>query len=242
VVLVGAAAPPSGYARGISDESLSPVQKAHVSGALAAALGSSNAGAKPAGNPTAHAAAPACNTMAPGEEGDEGDDACAPGNFAPAGGGGGAVQNYQPSGQDACAEKRGDNVKVNQNCQNVSDPDVAGRGQAQKETAIAIDPNNKNHVIASQNDYRRGDGNCYGAYSLDGGGHWNDTTIPMSFTRDAGARQLRHPLVRLHVRSGDDERQVQPELVRAAVHRGGREPLRRVGELQHRDGEPGEHR
>ena len=50
-------------------------------------------------------------------------------------------------------------------------------------TAVAIDPNNKNHVIASQNDYRRGDGNCYGAYSLDGGHHWNDTTIPMGFTR-----------------------------------------------------------
>jgi len=180
VVLVGAAAP-SGHARGVSYESLSPVQKAHVSGALAAALGSSNAGAKPAGK--AATPAPACNTMGPGEEGDEGDDACPPGNFAPAGGGGGAVQNYQPSGQDACAEKRGDSVKVNQNCQNVSDPDVAGRGQAQNETAIAIDPNNKNHVIASQNDYRRGDGNCYGAYSLDGGNHWNDTTIPMSFTR-----------------------------------------------------------
>jgi hypothetical protein len=167
----------------ISYASLNPVQKAHVSGALAASLGSSNAGATPAGKPAPRAAAPACSTMDPGEEGDEGDDACPPTNFAPAGGGGGAVQNYQPSGQDACGEKRGDNVKVNQNCQNVSDPDLAGRGQAQNETAVAIDPSNKNHVIASQNDYRRGDGNCYGAYSLDGGNHWSDTTIPMGFTR-----------------------------------------------------------
>jgi hypothetical protein len=167
----------------ISYASLNPVQKAHVSGALAASLGSSNAGATPAGKPAPRAAAPACSTMDPGEEGDEGDDACPPTNFAPAGGGGGAVQNYQPSGQEACAEKRGDNVKVNQNCQNVSDPDLAGRGQAQNETAVAIDPSNKNHVIASQNDYRRGDGNCYGAYSLDGGNHWSDTTIPMGFTR-----------------------------------------------------------
>ena len=41
------------------------------------------------------------------------------------------------------------------------------------------------HMVASQNDYRRGDGNCYGAYSLDGGHHWSDTTIPMSFTYGA---------------------------------------------------------
>jgi hypothetical protein len=178
VVIVAGAAAPSGHARGISYASLNPVQKAHVSGALAAALGSTTPAATPTGAATA-----ACGTIDPGEEGDEGDDACPPGNYAPAGGGAGAAQNYQPSGQDACAENRGDNVKENQNCQNVSDPDLAGRGQAQNETAIAIDPNDKNHVIGSQNDYRRGDGNCYGAYSLDGGRHWNDTTIPMSFTR-----------------------------------------------------------
>src|SRR5262249_14370161 len=157
--------------------SLTPFQKAHVSGALAASLGSRTAGAKPAAKIAGHAAAtaPACSTMDPGEEGDEGDDACPPANFAPAGGAGGATGTYQPSGQAACAELRGNNAKVNQNCQNVTDPDLAGRGQAQNETAIAIDPNNKNHVIASQNDYRRGDGNCYGAYSLDGGRNWNDT-------------------------------------------------------------------
>ncbi len=92
VALVGAAAP-SGHARGISYASLNPVQRAHVSGALAAALGSSSVGAKPAGKIAEHAvsAAPACSTMDPGEEGDEGDDACPPGNFAPAGGGGGAA-------------------------------------------------------------------------------------------------------------------------------------------------------
>src|SRR5215831_2937971 len=70
VILLGAAAP-SGHARGISLASLNPVQRAHVSGALAAALGSSNAGAKPAGKIAEHAAvaAPACSTMDPGEEG-----------------------------------------------------------------------------------------------------------------------------------------------------------------------------
>ncbi len=30
---------------------------------------------------------------------------------------------------------------------------AAGRGQAQNETAIAVDPNNPNHMLASQNDY-----------------------------------------------------------------------------------------
>jgi len=179
VILVGAAAP-SGNARGISYSSLNPVQKAHVSGALAAALGSSSVTAKAAATSAATAA---CGTADPGEEGDEGDDACPPGNFVPTGGAGGAAQNYQPSGQSACAETRADNVKVNQNCQNVSDPDLAGRGQAQNETAVAIDPSNKNHVIASENDYRRGDGNCYSQYSLDGGNHWTDTTVPTGFTR-----------------------------------------------------------
>jgi hypothetical protein len=177
VILAGAAAP-SGNAHGLTYASLNPVQKAHVSGALAAALGSSNTVTQEAAVP-----AGACSKLDLGEEGDEGDDACPPGNYAPAGGAGGAAANYVPSAQGACAESRGNNVKVNQNCENVSDPDLAGRGQAQNETAIAIDPNDKNHVIASQNDYRRGDGNCYGAYSLDGGKHWNDTTVPMGFVR-----------------------------------------------------------
>ena len=30
-------------------------------------------------------------------------------------------------------------------------------------------------MVASYNDYRRGDGNCYAAYSLDGGKSWSDT-------------------------------------------------------------------
>jgi hypothetical protein len=36
--------------------------------------------------------------------------------------------------------------------------------------------------VATFNDYRRGDGNCYGAFSLDGGKTWTDSTIPMSFS------------------------------------------------------------
>ncbi|MFL6013341.1 MAG: hypothetical protein ACJ74P_03390, partial [Gaiellaceae bacterium] len=40
------------------------------------------------------------------------------------------------------------NIKVNQNCLNLSDPDLQGRGQAQNEESIAVDPNNTNHLVA----------------------------------------------------------------------------------------------
>ena len=83
----------------------------------------------------------------------------------------------------ACANRIGDNVKVNQNCLNITDPDLAGRGQAQNETSIAQNPMQSSQLVASYNDYRRGDGNCYTAYSSDKGGSWQDSTVPMGFTR-----------------------------------------------------------
>ncbi len=91
--------------------------------------------------------------------------------------------NFTPTSDDGCPQRRGDDVKINQNCLNLSDADLQGRAQAENETAIAQDPHHPDHVLASFNDYRRGDGNCYGAYSLDGGKNWTDTTIPMGFTR-----------------------------------------------------------
>ena len=72
----------------------------------------------------------------------------------------------------ACSKKLGSNVKVNQNCLNLTDADLQGRGQAQNETSIAVDPNNREHIVASYNDYRRGDGTCGASYSLDGGRTW----------------------------------------------------------------------
>ncbi|MDQ6659996.1 MAG: glycoside hydrolase [Chloroflexota bacterium] len=94
------------------------------------------------------------------------------------------LRNYSPdTGDDQCAVNLGSNTKVNQNCLNLSDADLQGRAQANNETSIAVDPNNPNNLVASANDYRRGDGNCYGAYTLDAGSHWNDSTVPMSFTR-----------------------------------------------------------
>lgn len=98
--------------------------------------------------------------------------------------------NFFPR-QDECGVNRGGNTKVNQNCLNVADPDLQGRGQAQNETAIAVDPNNPRHVISGYNDYRRGDGTCGTSYSLDGGRTWNDSTTPNGFSRgNAGNIQV----------------------------------------------------
>lgn len=93
--------------------------------------------------------------------------------------------NYFPSSDDGCPQNLGDNVKVNQNCLNISDTNLQGRGQAQNETSIAEDTFHPDNLVASFNDYRRGDGNCYGAFSHDAGRSWTDTTIPMGFTNGA---------------------------------------------------------
>jgi hypothetical protein len=92
----------------------------------------------------------------------------------------------------ACTNRFGANVKVNQNCLNLTDADLQGRGQSQNETWVAVDPNNAKHVLASYNDYRRGDGTCGVSYSLDAGNTWADSTTPNGFTRGTafgGARQ-----------------------------------------------------
>jgi hypothetical protein len=192
-IAIAGAASPTGRARGLSYADLSPIQKKLVSGAFQQALGPITTGASSSA-PTAHAATSStCGTGGGGDEPDEA-DSCPPDSYTPVGGGAGpggggggpgGDQNYFPSGNNGCDENQGDNVKVNQNCENVSDAPLQGRGEAQNEEAIAVDPNNPNHFIASQNDYRRGDGNCYGAYSLDGGHSWADTTIPMSFSAGA---------------------------------------------------------
>jgi len=92
-------------------------------------------------------------------------------------------RNYFPTDTNGCPVQRGSNTKVNQNCVNLTDPDLQGRGQAQNETSIAQDALHPANLVSSYNDYRRGDGNCYAAYSRDGGKSWDDSTVPMSFTR-----------------------------------------------------------
>jgi len=100
--------------------------------------------------------------------------------------------DYFPRGSDGCPTNLSSNIKVNQNCLNLSDPDLQGRGQAQNEPSIAADPNQPNHIIASYNDYRRGDGTCGVSYSLDKGRNWNDSSVPNNFTR-GGAAYLNTP-------------------------------------------------
>jgi hypothetical protein len=82
-----------------------------------------------------------------------------------------------------CPVNRGSNIRVNQECLNQADPDLQGRSQAQNETAIAQDPSNPSRIVASSNDYRRGDSGCYVYYSSDGGRTWRDSTEPVGFTR-----------------------------------------------------------
>src|SRR5919201_5319782 len=106
------------------------------------------------------------------------------GKSAEGSGAGQKPTSYFPRGSDSCPVNQSSNIKVNQNCLNLTDPDLQGRAQAQNETSIAIDPNNTNHLIASYNDYRRGDGTCGVSYSLDKGRTWNDATTPNNFTRN----------------------------------------------------------
>lgn len=92
--------------------------------------------------------------------------------------------SYFPTGSsNSCPVNLGSNIKVNQNCLNLTDTDLQGRGQAEHSVSIATDPMNTNHVLVSYNDFRRGDSECYASWSVDGTRTFNDTTIPMSFTR-----------------------------------------------------------
>src|SRR5213594_2013273 len=94
-----------------------------------------------------------------------------------------SANTYFPRGSGDCTLVNSSNIKVNQNCLNLSDPDLQGRGQAQNETSIAQDPNAPLHVVASFNDYRHGDGNCGVAWSINGGTTWHDSTVPSGFVR-----------------------------------------------------------
>src|SRR5438876_2216193 len=95
--------------------------------------------------------------------------------------------NYFPTSDNGCQRNLGSNIKVNQNCLNLTDLDLQGRAQANNETAIAQDPMQPNHIVATSNNYLRGDGNCIADYSVDGGRNWADSQIPMQFTRGIGS-------------------------------------------------------
>jgi hypothetical protein len=113
---------------------------------------------------------------------------------------------YMPrgNGDKGCQDNLSSNVKVNANCQNLSDPDLAGRGEANNETSIAYDPNNPQVMLASDNDYRRGDASCYTSYSGDGGRTWQDSTPPTSFTRGKVANVVDFGASREYWQGGGD--------------------------------------
>jgi hypothetical protein len=94
----------------------------------------------------------------------------------------GSANNYFPSLDGNCSANLGGDVKVNQNCLNLSDPDLQGRGQANNEPSIAVDPFNAWHLVASDTSYVRGDEGCGAYFSLDGGRNWTNTSVPNGFT------------------------------------------------------------
>ncbi len=114
-----------------------------------------------------------------------------PASYSSASGTASGLGNYMPAASGKCSNASGGNVKVNQNCLNIADADLQGRSQANNETSIAQDPFATSHIIASDNNYIRGDGTCGAHYSLDGGQTWEDSTVPNGFTRggDGHARE-----------------------------------------------------
>ena len=102
--------------------------------------------------------------VVPGGSDDNGGGADGAPNTPPSGfatvTGAGQPANYFPAVTGTCSANLAGNVKVNQNCLNVSDPDLQGRGQANNETSIAQDALHPQNLVASNNDYRRGDGTC----------------------------------------------------------------------------------
>jgi hypothetical protein len=134
----------------------------------------------------ASALSPNSSAIAPGGDeagGVDGAPFTAPKSFQSAAGTTGAVGNYSPSSQGQCSSNLRGDVKVNQNCLNLTDADLQGRGQANNEPSIAQNPMDPNHLVASDNNYVRGDGTCGAHFSLDGGRSWADSTVPNSFTR-----------------------------------------------------------
>ena len=103
------------------------------------------------------------------------------GNFA--GVNTGAATNYTPGANGQCSNQIGSNSRVNQDCIDLTDPDLPGRGQAKNEASIAQNPMNPRQIVAAFNDYRRGDGTCGAARSTNGGASWQDSTVPTGFVR-----------------------------------------------------------
>jgi hypothetical protein len=150
----------------MSYQRLSPIQKRLASGMLAQQLG------------------PSSTAGAPGNDDNNGVDGAPfapPKSFASAGNTGGIV-NYTPGNAGNCSANLQGNVKVNQNCLNIADSTLQGRSQANNEESIAQNPLNPRDMVASDNNYIRGDGTCGAYFSTNGGHDWSNVTTPNGFT------------------------------------------------------------
>ncbi len=139
---------------------LTKYQKRIISETLSSALGPQSTGVKP------HA------VIGNGDEGGGPDGApfTPPKSYgSPVGAGNGATVNYFPS-SGSCSANIGNDTKVNQNCLNLTDPSLQGRGQANNEPSISVDPFNSKRLVASDNNYIRGDGTCGSISRRTGGG------------------------------------------------------------------------
>jgi hypothetical protein len=171
VCLLVLAQSPANARRPLSYGRLNKIQRRIISETLATALNPASSGGLRPHIPTGN------------DEGSGPDGApfTPPSSFDSATGAGG-VGNYFPAAHGQCATRLGADVKVNQNCLNVTDASLQGRGQANNEPAIAQDPINPRHIVAGDNNYLRGDGTCGAHFSTDDGRTWADSTVPNGFT------------------------------------------------------------
>jgi hypothetical protein len=196
VCVVLLAQSPANARRPLSYGRLNKIQKRIISQTLASALNPASAG---------QGRSPRISGPGTGDgdqgAGPDGAPFTPPASFSAANGGSGSAANYFPTNQGQCASRIGGNVKVNQNCLNVTDPSLQGRGQANNEPAISQDPMDPGNIVASDNNYLRGDGTCGAHFSTDGGRTWADSTVPNGFTVPPGSPP---PFAREYWQAGGD--------------------------------------
>ena len=95
-----------------------------------------------------------------------------------------AADTYFPTDEEGCPGIFGNNIRVNQDRQNLSDPDLAGRAEVQNETFIAQDPMRPNRMLAAAHSYIQGDVDCTAFPTTDPKAErWQDVVVPTGFTR-----------------------------------------------------------
>src|SRR6266516_467316 len=85
------------------------------------------------------------------------------------------------TGSGGCPDASATDVRANQDCTNQSEAGYIGRGEAQNETSVAVNPLNPDNILISQNDYRLGDAGPGVDWSLDDGAHYGSQLAPKNF-------------------------------------------------------------